>query len=693
MTTWTEQVSEEVVTRAPRARCHECGDDDIVALCCNCGAFVCGRHDRVADLQEVRRVVESVVRRGVHLGRDASDVLDRIPAAGEAQVEPEPEGRDRTDGPAPAAADAATEPKAVLRRHFCADCVPVGHALDVQVLGALVVGLLGSALLALSVPTGALVIVGSAGWLGLRITTGLVRRRRRGPVDRRLLFLAPRIRKMELTETVEGRCELAADRRESLVVDEVRGSIDVGLRWTANHAMAADRHRQRARPERRSTLRAEAGHLVLRGAGQRDLAHPAGCEVNHPARVTLRPWLTDHQVLTHPDGRGDARWDFTVEYKPEEPAAGWRLPVWVTPSLTPDSDRRALDLRVQWRTTDPVADPEDGPELTAKELTSVVLNVPGAWGVVQHATLDDVEQTVLGRNSDGTTRVEWKKARITKTGRGSRELSVSFARPVDSSATVTGDVEIAFGEAASGITGVQMHAPGGERRRDGIRPKIKTKVRVHFELSLSGIRYQESRTVPDAAVDSGATTESRTFPGTRPDQHLIVGLVGQLSEQRYLVKSVVEHPPRPGRGVGLQYRVWDVTGRRYRGVHPIDFRVTVAGDEAESGATSPSTTSIRLIVRAVHASTEMEAEIRKAYEEIWARITSAVEAAGTGADGNTPRRQSEPIAAIGAHAAHLQGTLLSIESLLGEAEREGRISTEFADELHELLESVGEAGA
>ncbi len=65
-----------------------------------------------------------------------------------------------------------------------------------------------------------------------------------------------------------------------------------------------------------------------------------------------------------------------------------------------------------------------------------------------------------------------------------------------------------------------------------------------------------------------------------------MGLVQQLADQRYLVKSVVEHPSRPGRGVGLQYRVWDVTGRRYRGVYPIDFRITVAGDEAEAGATS-----------------------------------------------------------------------------------------------------------
>ncbi|HZG89016.1 MAG TPA: hypothetical protein VEZ42_02275 [Pseudonocardia sp.] len=687
-----EDVGGEVVGRPPRARCLECGDEEVTALCCNCAAFLCGRHDRIADLREIRHKAENLLRRAGYARGDDPAVLGRLREAGEDPTRPvvEPAGP-RAQAAAEARVDAQAEPKSVMRRHFCAECVPVGHAVDVHIIGALASAVLGLAVMPFTSALGVLVVVAAGCWAGVRVGTGLVRRRRRGRNDRRSLFLAPRIRRVELTETVVGRCELDPDRQQSLVVDEVRAALEVGLRWTGSHAAAAERHRRTVRPERRRNLRAEAGYLVLRGASQLDMTHPSGCEIGHPARVALRPWLNDHDVLSHPDGRGDARWDFTLAYRPGQPAGGWRLPVWVTPSITPDSDRRSLELRVQWRTVDPISDPDDGPELTATELTSVVLNVPSAWGAVQHVSLDDVEQTLVGDPQDGSTRIQWKKPGIARTSRGSRDLSVSFARPVDPSATVTGDLEISFDRAASGITGVQVHAPGGGRRRDGARPRIRTTMRVRFELSLAGIRYQESRTVPDAALDPGTTTETHTFLQTRPDQHLIVGLVRQLAEQRYLVKSVVEHPTRPGSGVGLQYRVWDVTGRRYRGAHPIDFRIAVTGDEAEAGATSPSSTSIRLIVRAVHASTDTEQEIVQAYEDIWARINTAVGAAETGADGNLPRLQSEPIAAIGTHAAHLQGTLLSIESMLGEAEREGRISTDLAGQIHEVLE-LGRVG-
>jgi hypothetical protein len=74
-------------------------------------------------------------------------------------------------------------------------------------------------------------------------------------------------------------------------------------------------------------------------------------------------------------------------------------------------------------------------------------------------------------------------------------------------------VEITFAEAISDITGLQMHSPGGGRRRDGVLSEITTKICVRFELSLAGMRHQEFRTVPDAA-DDGKDTESRALDPT-----------------------------------------------------------------------------------------------------------------------------------------------------------------------------------
>ena len=71
----------------------------------------------------------------------------------------------------------------------------------------------------------------------------------------------------------------------------------------------------------------------------------------------------------------------------------------------------------------------------------------------------------------------------------------------------------------------------------------------------------------------------------------------------------------------MQNRVWDVTGRRYRRMHPIDFRLTITGDDAETGSPHPSTTSIRLVVRGVYTTKDMEAEIVAAHEELWGRVS------------------------------------------------------------------------
>lgn len=685
---------DNVQRHTPRALCKECGDAQIVALCCNCTAFLCGRHHRLADLEQIRRMLSSPFQRRHRRPVDRPNALDRVPDAMESSISAPPERIAKVESEDDRAASVNpqfTEPKSLRRRHFCPRCLPAGDQYDLHTWGSLIAITLSILLLG-SVPlVGVVVLVSAIAWFGTRVLLGFVRRRRRGRRYSRLLFLAPRIRKLDLTEVVEGRCELDDARQQSMVFDEARGAIDLGLRWTSKDATITDHYRKRTRADRRALVRAEAGHLVLHGAGLPPIERSNGCETPHPALISLRPCVGDHEVLTHVEGHGDARWDLALTYKLDEGEIGRQLAVWITPSFAPNSQRRALDLRVQWRTVQPVSDPDDGPVLTAKELSRVALEVPGAWGPVQQVTLDDVEQTIVGSGTTGRTRIEWKKPRIESTPRGSRDLSASFFRPVDESATVSGEVEIKFAEAVSGVTSLHLHGPGGGRRRDGARATMKTKVRVRFTLSLAGIQHQESRTVPDAAANA-TETESRPFPNTRPDQHLVTGLVQQLADQRFLVKSVVEHPARPGRGVGLQYRVWDVTGRRYRGVHPVDFRITISGDEAEAGTSSPSTASIRLIVRGVHASRAMEEEIVKAHEEIWARIETAVEFAEAGANGNAPRLPSEPLSAIGRRAARLDGTLLSLASMVEGAEREGAISTQLAERLLEAIES-GRPGA
>ena len=498
---------------------------------------------------------------------------------------------------------------------------------------------------------GIVILAASALWLVVRLVVGLRRRRDRERRLQKLLFLDPLIKKLELTETITGRYCLDP---ATLVVRKVTGTLDAGL--------GVD-------PRSRDEGRAAGAGATKGPAATCSMRRPAtlSCEVQgspgssfhrmrgHPSdpgfgcalKLDDQPWLAG------PDGGGDALWNFQLTYSPSPKADGGCRCGLRRPSRQATSRSGqvvGLESPVA-RLAHPLADPDDPPPLTAKELTSVHVDVPAAWGTVLQVTTDDVEQTVVGFAADGRTRIEWRKPKIAATPRGECMLSVSFDRPIDQHATIDGKIEATFAEAVSGTEGVRMYANGGGRRRDGAKPTVQTKIAVDFALSLAGVRHQTSRTVPDSTKDE---TETRSFPGTRPDQHLVVQLVQQLSDHRYLVKSVAENPARPGRGVGVQNRVWDVTGRRYRGVHPIDFRLTITGDDAETGSTHPSTTSIRLVVRGVYTTEEMEAEIVAAHEELWGRVIAVIDESNAGADGHLPRREGEPLAGVGTRAAHLK---------------------------------------
>ena len=120
---------------------------------------------------------------------------------------------------------------------------------------------------------------------------------------------------------------------------------------------------------------------------------------------------------------------------------------------------------------------------------------------------------------------------------------------------------------------------------------------------------------------------------------------------------------------------------------PSSFRLTITGDDAETGSPGTSTTSIRLIVRGVYTSKEMEGAIVTAHEELWERIQAVIDESNTGADGHVPRREGEPLAGVGARAAHLKNTLITVQSVVAEAEQEGHISTNVAHRLRDVVNS------
>jgi hypothetical protein len=645
-----------VRSRTPRARCHTCGSHRVRGVCCRCHRLLCADHDGVANPIDVRRWLRRLRRRPEPLP------IRVEPGAGAAAT-PTPD----------------LEPvERLSERHYCRDCMPVDRLSDAEMVAA-------SITLGLGVITDFwnLVVGGVLTALGgFRIIRRLLMAHRQRSAERGKppdLHLDPRIRKLTVVETLSATAYLAAPYHYEAKITDVRGRIQVDAVWDRAHWARLSAYRRRYHIPEDDGLSFSAGSLVVRGPGDLVLRPVDAKSVKDLTMVALRPSTAEHAVLRPPGGHGDARWPLKVDYDITEPEDKWTVPVWLTPTIVPESDRRALDLEVQWRACGP---DDDGLEIKALELLRIM--VPAAWGEVEDITAD---KTVTISAPDDSRRrcIEWKKPQVEQTNRGRRRLSIRFEDQIDAAAHVTGRLEARFSGAVSGAENVDLYSAGGVRRRDWARTKPTTLVELDFDLSLAAVRYQDVRSVPDRARPEDLTkAEEEPFEGVVPDHHTVAQLTNDLSNEGYYVKRVVENPPTLGKA-GVLNRFWDIAGRLYDGVYPIDFHLVLTGEEVHDGPSLTGTTTARLTVRGTYATTDMEGKVVREWSQLWTRIRSSLGSAAPGPHGAS-RLGDVRIDASSAELSRLRNVAVSLRVQLEAGVDTGDVSPGLAADLINRIE-------
>jgi hypothetical protein len=144
-------------------------------------------------------------------------------------------------------------------------------------------------------------------------------------------------------------------------------------------------------------------------------------------------------------------------------------------------------------------------------------------------------------------------------------------------------------------------------------------VAADYDLSLARVRYQDVRVVPDRRRHTdGERAEVIEFAGVVPDHGTVIALTNALSDQGYYIKRVIENQPRIGGRAGVVNRYWDIAGRHYNGVFPIDFHLVLTGDATYAGeirARSGNATA-RVTVRGAYATAEVEKQIEVAWDRL-----------------------------------------------------------------------------
>lgn len=283
-----------------------------------------------------------------------------------------------------------------------------------------------------------------------------------------------------------------------------------------------------------------------------------------------------------------------------------------------ETGRRDLELEVQWGHIT-----EHAGQLEFDRIERVELRVPVAWGRVECAGSPAIGR-VEAKTGEIFRTITWLRPTIApeSLSAGRLELFVRFEDSIDPSGVVQGLAEVRFVGALSGVEGFDLYYPLGGKwdiRSGG----VKTYVRTEFSISLASLRYQAVRLVPDPDSESdGDRSATLTFDRVMPNLDTVSALTNAVTESGFYVKRVVEETPRTGGRANIFNRSWDIAGRKYAGVYPVDFHLIISGEEVYMDGIHPTngSTTTALKVKGLYANAEMEGLIENAWEQLTALI-------------------------------------------------------------------------
>ena len=572
----------EIKPQVPQVRCYKCGSPDIRSLCHHCWRPGCAKHVVPMPRWAARLLGREGAGRG--LGTDAS--------------------------------------------YHCQEC---GHAFAGYqlVLGAGGLGLMvaGLIIVLLNPVAGlALAVAGVllAAWAYLTARRHTARRRADLP-----LALQPKINEVRLTERLGVDITLAPQGRYTTSLRPVEGDIAVDLVFGRPDRDRLDRY-ARKRATSRNT-RFCAGCLVLHGpvdiAPQPDLPGPIR---------RLEGTTGAYPVFRAEDPHASSPFPLALTYRLAREPVIREGPVWVTPSIVPESDQRALELDIQWVDLGP----RDN-RLSLDVIELIQLRYPERWGNVEKASHRAIQSGAAEDcgGPEALRRVEWRQLLPTEQQRQDRQLklTIRFEGKILAEDQVSGRLEATMRGALSGLDKVRLYSSLGKRRDDWRGAAIRTRIEADFKLSLRSIRYQDVLIVRER--EHGEIGEENNADPFRviPNDEMVIELTNALSEN-YYVKRVIEHPPRSGGRADHVQRYWDIAGRRYDGVYPIEFHMVLTGEEIHRGGIRPvaGTTKITIVVQGAHTNDEMKDRIKgewAALDELTRETMQALEARRPDVDG------------------------------------------------------------
>jgi hypothetical protein len=468
---------------------------------------------------------------------------------------------------------------------------------------------------------------------GITVASGMMRRRQTPAAELPALPVFPDVNAASVVERLAGEVRLT-DAGYVSIPQPVEGEIVIGM----THARARwqetiGRYRKRHNLTEDYPIRFAAGFALLRGKAGLVFDPGQDAIVPNGLGLAFNGDVDGHDLFDDKRGRPQGEWELCARYRLQSTRAPRDIPLWIVPSLGATSDKRVLMIDLHWDMLE-----VDGSRAELNQFELIEFQVPHQWGSLQDSSPPGAASSAP---VPGQPRiVRWRQHRPAadeRRGRSGRAtaprsmtLKMEFEKPILDQPQMSGSLRATFDRSLSGVTGIDFYLPGGGPVRH-LDAKPRTEISLRFDISLGKLRYQERRAVPDHSNATGEDQfrlEPDEFDGVMPDYRTVIDLTNALSADGYYVKTVVEDHPNPDSRDKTFKRGWDITGRWYEGVFPINFIISLRGTERENvdAGSAHGRTIVQVIVDGTFPNAEMKKKIEDKWDGLHARVTDLLAA-------------------------------------------------------------------
>lgn len=420
-----------------------------------------------------------------------------------------------------------------------------------------------------------------------------------------------RFETIQMREKIKGEISLDAQGNCQVTTSPLDAELFVKINWGAPE-------NERVRKYYRKYWLFRLANRIRIHAGFISFKEPVDIKISGPnikRRGTVIPLIGCYkmkpQLIYNYIDLKNLQFKFNYElYKQPAPDS---FPIRLFPALRPFSDQKVLELEVQWG---PFTLPTKNLEF--KQIDELRLQVPESWGIAESEGIIIKPREFV-----------WRKPVIGKKAYQEHRyvFHLKFDNPIQVLDTIRGQIKATFKNSHSKIQNMVYFYPVGTKSKDNFND-IETNVETDFILNLSSLYHQSIRLIPLNERNNGRE-KILTFHGVIPDYDTIAELILALNDDGNYVQRVFEELPRTGRQANQIIHAWDIAGRYYDGVFPIDFHILINGEEIYETELRPEVGKTTAIVKVkgmyIDQKREMKIEIEEQWEKIYAVVKNVLQ--------------------------------------------------------------------